>query len=505
MNGLDRLIGVFAPMAALKRAQARAALEVFEPGAKRSYLGANMPRRPLPALRGASPNGHVGMSLMGLREQARHLVRNTPIGPRVLDVLSANIVGTGIRPVSATGNRNLDKRVNALFAEWQARAVISGEVDFYGAQDLLVRSMVESGESLVRFLPQPSNSALPVPLQLRLMEGDQLDEYQHGFNVTRNATLGIEFDADGRRKSYWIRRAHPGDPHVLSDTNSVKVPARDIVHVYRTLRIGQVRGVSWFAPVMLRTSDLDSYLEATLVKARTEACFVGFVTSGDAGMPSKLAAPAETGREALPGQSMMSPGQLTRLDPGEEVQFGQPSASSSFEPYVLHAAMAIAAGTGITYDQLTGDLRQANYSSLRAGKIEFRALVRQFQHLLLIPRLCQPVWERFIEAARLAGKLPERRGQSYPVKWIAPGFEPIDPKKDLEADILAVRSGRMTWDEFVAEWGNDPETQAEELAAINERIDRLGLVLDTDPRRVARAGQAQAPADAPSPSEGNDE
>jgi capsid protein len=38
---------------------------------------------------------------------------------------------------------------------------------------------------------------------------------------------------------------------------------------------------------------------------------------------------------------------------------------------------ASAVGTGLTYDQVAGDLTQANYSSLRAGKIEFRRLCEQ--------------------------------------------------------------------------------------------------------------------------------
>jgi capsid protein len=33
---------------------------------------------------------------------------------------------------------------------------------------------------------------------------------------------------------------------------------------------------------------------------------------------------------------------------------------------------AVAQGFGLTYDLLTGDLRQANYSSLRAGRLAFK-------------------------------------------------------------------------------------------------------------------------------------
>jgi capsid protein len=162
-----------------------------------------------------------------------------------------------------------------------------------------------------------------------------------------------------------------------------------------------------------------------------------------------------------------------------------PSSSLAFESILKTTWMALAAGAGLTYDQLTGDLTQANYSSLRAGKIEFRRLVEQFQWLTLVPMFLQPVWERFISLAIDAGELPYRT-HGYPVEWLMPANEPIDPLKDLQADILAVRSGRMTWDQFVASWGNDPTTQLETIALWQKTLDEKNVVLDSDPRRTAR-------------------
>ncbi|KAI93924.1 portal protein [Rhodomicrobium udaipurense JA643] len=502
MAWVDRVIGVFSPMAEARRLQARAAVSVLRnAAASRSYDGAQASRRGSWGGR-QSANAAIGPNLPSLRDRARDLVRNTPMA-RVPDVLAAHIVGTGIVPTSRTGNRALDKRVNALFEAWQKQSIVSGEVDFYGAQAVLVRSMVEGGDALVRYLPRRADSGLPVPLQLRLMEGDQLDERKHGLlgrSAETTTVLGIEFTEDGARNGYWIRKAHPGDLCTRGNENtSVFVQARDIAHIYRPLRIGQARGVTWFAPVMLTARDLADYMEATLVKARVESCFAGFVTSADTSMPNTLGGQVKQASEPRRGPDTLelSPGMITRLEPGETMAFAQPSSSNSFEAFTLNAAMNIAAGTGITYDQFTGDLRQANYSSLRAGKIEFRALVRQLQYHLMIPKLCQPTWDRFIECAILSGALRLRK-DGYPVKWIAPGFEPIDPLKDLKADVLAVRTGRMSWEEFVAEWGNDPETQLDELARINAAFDERGLILDIDPRKVAASGAAQAQPSRPS-------
>ena len=148
--------------------------------------------------------------------------------------------------------------------------------------------------------------------------------------------------------------------------------------------------------------------------------------------------------------------------------------------------MPIAAGVGLTYELLTGDLSQVNYSSIRAGLIEFRRRMEALQWQLLVPGLCQPVWRRFVLAAQAAGKLPDG---DIGADWTAPRFEAVDPMKDIQADILAVRAGVMTLKEAIARQGYEPAQVLAEIAAINAELDALGITLDTDPRRSTRTGQ----------------
>jgi len=49
----------------------------------------------------------------------------------------------------------------------------------------------------------------------------------------------------------------------------------------------------------------------------------------------------------------------------------------------------------------------------------------------------------------------------------------------------------MTLAEAIARQGRNPEAVLAEIAATNERLDELGLVLDSDPRRVTKTGVAQ--------------
>lgn len=487
MNPLDRVIGWINPSAGLSRARARAALAVVE--ATRGYEGARIGRRGNGRAPSTSANAEIGPATVRLRNRVRDLVRNNAHAARIVDVLAAHIVGTGIVPVSRTGDTALDRRVNDLWGRWSESCDADGQLDFYGLQALAVRGMVEAGEALARFRPRRLDDGLPVPLQIQVLEADHIDSSKHGLTGGGRAVLGIGFDALGRRATYHLFREHPGDA-LATSYESVPVPAAEVMHLYRKLRAGQVRGVTAFAPVVMMARDIADYHEAALVKARIEACFAGFIISDDSSTGGVAVGPETRGPQGERAQSL-EPGALMRLLPGEDIKFAEPTGSSNFDPFMTHALMAMAVGCGITYDQLTGDLRQANYSSLRAGKIEFRRLVEQAQYQCVIPMWCAPARRRFLEAAILSGALP-RREAGYPCEWMPPANEPIDPLKDLTADILAVRSGRMTQDQFVAAWGNDPQSQLEEIARINAEYDRLGLVLDTDPRKTSRAGLTQA-------------
>jgi hypothetical protein len=80
-----------------------------------------------------------------------------------------------------------------------------------------------------------------------------------------------------------------------------------------------------------------------------------------------------------------------------------PSGGGSHAAFARRALEASAVGTGLTYDQVAGDLTQANYSSLRAGKIEFRRLCEQVQYGMLIPMLVRPIADRFHAQGALLG------------------------------------------------------------------------------------------------------
>jgi capsid protein len=102
--------------------------------------------------------------------------------------------------------------------------------------------------------------------------------------------------------------------------------------------------------------------------------------------------------------------------------------------------------------------------------------------------LATSVWQRFAATAQAIGALPER---TIEAEWTAPRFEAVDPLKDIQADILAVRGGLMTLKEAIARQGYDPAHVLAEIGATNAELDALGIVLDTDPRKATKTGAAK--------------
>ena len=483
----DALIRSISPNWALSRTQARLAEQQLAKITAR-YDGARVSRR----TRGwTAPNTSANVEtrddLQRMRARSRDLVRNNPYAAAGLKTIVGYQIGTGIVPQSRTGDANLDRQANALWAEWGAVADAGRRHDIYGLQSLAARTRAESGEVLVVLRPLSAAEArrrgTPVPLALHVLEPDHLDTTQKSA-LTPNLVQGVELDAFGAATAYRIYPTHPGDE--VMNTASVTVPARFVRHVYRQTRPGQVRGVPDLAPVMTRLRLLDEYEDAVFMQQLSQSVVAAFVTSSaEAGTGPLEAAPDGS----TPGVKSMTPGMVERLLPGEGVEFLTPSGSGPFAEFARHQLRAVATGYGLTYDLLTGDLTQANYSSLRAGRLAFKRSLEQDQWLMLVPQLCAPVWDAFVEAAQQAGRLPQRAG-AWPVEWAPPHFEMVDPLKDTMAIKEQLRLGLLTWGQAVAEMGWDPERQAAEIKDWNAKHDDDGLVFDGDARRTAQSGAA---------------
>ena len=192
-----------------------------------------------------------------------------------VDCLANNAVQAGIKPHPQIADPALRAMVQWEWARWTDQTDFNGRHDFYGLQQAVLRSVVISGEAIVRLVLAPDHR---VPLRLQLLGREFLDNSR----VDSRTLNGIRYDDAGRRVSYWMFQKHPATaPNMLS----VEVPADQVIHVYARDRPGQERGVPWLAPAMLPLRELQEYLEASLVKQKIAALMTAFISTQDSSNP----------------------------------------------------------------------------------------------------------------------------------------------------------------------------------------------------------------------------
>ena len=453
-------------------------------------------------LRGWNPpleniNALVASGGPRLLARSRELVVTNGYAANACEAFAANLVGDGIKPSSLIADADLRERVQKLWLAWTDEADADGLTDFYGLQAMVAREMFVAGECFVRLRPRRAEDGLLVPLQLQLLQSEMLP-----FEKTETAPsgnrirCGIEFDAIGRRVAYHFRRRHPGDStdQRVAVPDTVRVSADDVLHIYRPIDAGQIRGLPHMAPAMVRLFLLDQYDDAELDRKKTAAMFAGFITKTAPEDPMLGETEADLDGAAI---ASLEPGTMQVLLPGEDVKFSSPAdVGSSYEAFQYRTLLAVSASLGLPYHLVTGDVRQANYSSLRAELVEFRRRIGQLQHGVMAHQLCRPIWQRWLETAVLSGAIDiDDRARVHPVHWIPPRWDWVDPLKDIQAQVLAMEAGLTSRRKVVEATGYDIEEIDRENAADGERARDLGLSYRTSPGETQ--GARTTPQSAP--------
>ncbi|MEY4967289.1 MAG: hypothetical protein RL274_2872, partial [Pseudomonadota bacterium] len=496
MNALDKLVSLISPEAGLKRQMARAALaragqRAADTLSLRAYEGAKTGRRTGGWITAASSaDAEVASSAVKLRDRTRALCRDNPYASRARDVYVANVVGTGITVKAGSAK--------AAFEQWITECDADGMLDFYGLQALVMRCVFESGECLIRYRERRPEDGLIVPLQLQVLEPDYLDASKSGA-VSGGGWIiaGVEYNAIGQRVAYWLYNQHPGDTvNRGKSIESKRVPADQVLHIFERLRPGQTRGVPRMASILLKMRDLDDYEEAELVRKGIESCFSAIVTTEDTGSGLTEGTTDVNGNRI----EALGAGLIQYLKPGQDIRFGAPANGGDYGAYTKTQLRAIAAGIGITYEQMTGDLSDVNYSSIRAGLVEFYKTVDMLQWHVLVPMMLAPIWKRWAETAFAVKAV---RVKPDPLaQWTPPRRQWVDPLKDVNAARQEIAAGITSISETIRARGEDPERIFAEIASERQRLADLGIVLDVV---GAPAAPPEDPQDPPARRDSTDE
>ena len=412
-----------------------------------------------------------------IRSRARAAYANNPHARAAVEAWVSALVGTGARATPT--HRDPDQRDNiaAAIETWTGEADADGRTDWYGQQADIARTLVIDGEALLLLIDTPRG------LRLRQIPSEYLDDSEsRDFGSGRQTVGGVEFNAAGERVAYWIRPESPTSPF-STGAAAVRIPASNVLHIFRPMGAGQVRGVSWLAPVLLKLSEIDQLSDALLVGFKTSAMFAGVLhnendLSGDQ--------PFDGERDGSILNGGLEPGTIKVLPGGYRLTLTTPPQAQQAPEFLSAELRSVAAGMGVPAHLVSGDLRQANYSSLRADLVSFRQRVGQIQYGILAPQLLRPVHSRAVQSLILTGALNAPGFETRPTDWTAAEFimpaQPwVDPKKDAEALRELMDAGLMSRREAVAERGWSIEALDREIASDIARSAALGLSFGAKP------------------------
>lgn len=466
---------------------------------KAFYEGASTgPRMGNKGLRSSGPNSEAERSLTKLRSRSRHAVTNHPLGVTANNAYVDNLVGNGI--VANWENKDLQR----LWDIWQTECDADGNLNFPAMEALVARAEFSDGEVLIRRRWRRPSDGLSVPLQIEIIESDHLPVSLT--DIAKGIRLGIQKNFIGQRTHYHLYQHHPSDLPSGSGLNPIHpVSASDIIHYFQVLRPKQDRGIPHLSTILLRLYEIDEMQDATLVKQKTAQLFAWIIKKRqqewnpiegedvDDGNTSNIDYDEIVNGEAI---KKIKPASVNYLDDDEDIEFSSPDGiGPNYVEWIKTELRTVAKAIGLTYEMLTGDLTGVNYSSIRAGLVEFRRRMERLQYHLMIFKFCHPVAKWFLEAVwmhRLVD-LPEydTNPHQYLPKWQTPRWDWVDPLKDVMADILEVRAGFDSRANKNAERGHNSEDITAQLMIEQGVKTAEELILDTNPGQVNKAGTDQ--------------
>jgi lambda family phage portal protein len=439
-----------------------------------------------------------------LRARSRDLYQNSGYGRAIIDTLVDWIVATGVYPTVDTGSDDLDQQAWELWQKWGKVAWAGSKQDIYGLMRLAVKHWMMDGESLIRFRARrPGDMPGLPPLKLQILEPDLLpvtktEQIGKAGNVI---VSGVETDAIGDVVAYHLLKSHPAASIFTTGTmasfETSRVPADNIIHLFEAYRAGQCRGVPAMTPVMMATWDLEGFVEALLVAVRAISCLVGVVEGGEESstMPGVANDVDDSGDVMKDGDGntlleLFQPGTVGYLSDGKSIKFTTPQMPSNVKETVAAFLHEIAAGVGLSYYTVSGDMSDSSFAQAKLSLIKESVALEAKRRTVLEPMMLTPIWQRFISDSIASGLLPNNPAL-YNVRWSSPKIPSADESSEVKTGVMKMQALMESPQHLIESRGGDVDAILKDWKNWTDKLAEYGLVSLGNLAQVNQFGLSQ--------------
>ncbi|MGN8636603.1 phage portal protein [Eubacterium pyruvativorans] len=486
-NWLDKAISVFSPGWAVRRLASRQVKEQLQKGWAYDS-GAGGARNYNWRVANDSAQQTDKWDRNRVRARARDLERNSDQMNAVIDAVVRNVYGPGWELQAKVGDgerrdyTKVNKQIEAAWKRWKKarNCDITCNQSFDEIIRMCVRrKKVDGGILIVKRYTRNDGF---VPLRLQIFEVDELDELQtKPKRVNDTVVDGVEYNQWNRPVGYWFRQY---DIQGYQRLEPIYVKAEDVIFYFTKTRPSQIREMSDMTPTILRIRDVNQYLEAVTVKERILACLAVFITkqtAGSSGIGRGInASTHERGGDVYKGKTL-SPGMISEMAPGEDVKAVAPSGQTQDAAnFIRMQQKMLAAGQGMSYEAVSRDMSETNYSSARQSSVEDERTFAAEQESL--EAVMDEIYESFVISLVLAGQIDipdfwEHKDQYLSHAWIMPAKRWIDPLKEANANATALKTGQKTFQMLCAEYGRNWKDVIDEYAEASKYAEKQDIDL----------------------------
>ena len=417
-----------------------------------------------------------------IRARSRDLERNSDLMNSQVHPWIRNVIGKGFTLEPNTGDDDLKNAIEKLWKIWckKDNCDITGSQSFMEMLRMAVRRKRVDGGIL--FIKCYTEDGI-IPFKLQAIEVDELDTTQYApHNSGCRVVGGIEYNRYNRAVGYWIKQY---DIEGFIATKPIYVPRENVIFYFSKNRPSQIREMPELAAGIERIKEVNAYTEAASIKERIAAClsvFIKKVIPTGSGLGRQT--PNINAERKSYGEMELTPGLISELNAGDEVQVVNPgNSATNGSEYIKSMIRLISAGQGISYEASSRDLTQANYSSARQAMIEDE--ITFFSELSKIKdEILDEVYSAFVISAAISGKIKtppdfwqntdaylEHTWHQAPRRW-------IDPVKESTANAKALETGQKTLNEIWQEGGRDYKSVLDEIKKIQDYAADIGVAIN---------------------------